>query len=109
VAYQLLPLSKPPVMENTFKVNENEKQFELHVKGGVAFIEYYREGEKVFLTHTETPEPLRGKGIAAELVKQTLECARKNGLTVVPLCSYVMHYINEHPEWNDVLSDGYQM
>ena len=96
-------------MENQFKINEKEKQFELHVKGGVAFIEYYRDGEKVFLTHTETPESLRGKGIAAELVKKTLECARKNGLTVVPLCSYVMHYLNNHPEWGDVLSDGYQM
>lgn len=101
-------------MKNTnpngiFKVNEDEKQFELHVKGGMSFLEYYREGEKIYLTHTETPHELRGHGYAAELVKQTLQCAKDNGLTVVPSCSYVAHYVNEHPEWNSILSDGYQM
>jgi len=97
-------------MENsTFKVNEEENQFELHTKGGIAFVEFIREGEKVYLTHTETPENLRGKGVAAELVKQTLQCARDNGLTVVPSCSYVAKFVNEHNEWNDILSEGYQM
>lgn len=95
--------------KDDFKINEEGKQFELHVNGGFAFVEYYREGEKIFLTHTETPEALRGKGIAAELIKRTLQCAKDNVLTVVPLCSYVAHYINEHPEWNDILSDGYMM
>ncbi|MEL1245692.1 GNAT family N-acetyltransferase [Flavobacterium sp. DGU11] len=92
-----------------FKVNEEGKQFELHVEGQVAFLEYYREGEKIFLTHTEVPESLRGQGIAARLVKSTFQCAKDNGLTVMPLCSYVMHYVDENPEWGDVLSEGYRM
>jgi len=95
--------------KSNFKINEKENQFELHTKGGIAFVEFIREGEKIYLTHTETPAELRGRGMAAELIKQTLQCAKDNGLTVVPSCSYVAHYINEHPEWNVVLSDGYQM
>lgn len=94
---------------DNFKINEEGKQFELYRNGGMAFLEFYREGEKIFLTHTETPEELRGKGIAGQLVELTLQCAKENGLTVVPLCSYVAHYIDEHPEWNIVLSEGYQM
>ena len=93
----------------TFKVNEEENQFELHTKSGTAFLEFIREGEKIYLTHTETPEALRGKGIAADLVKQSLQCAKDNGLTVVPSCSFVAHYVNNHPEWNVILSEGYQM
>jgi len=93
----------------TFKVNEEENQFELHTKGGTAFLEFIREGEKIYLTHTETPEALRGKGIAADLVKQSLQCAKDNGLTVVPSCSFVAHYVNNHPEWNVIVSEGYQM
>jgi predicted GNAT family acetyltransferase len=97
-------------MENeSFKVNEVEKQFELHTGGDYATLEFYREGEKIFLTHTETPEALRGKGVAAELVKQTFQCAKDNGFTVVPACSYVADYVNKHPEWREILSDGYQM
>jgi predicted GNAT family acetyltransferase len=94
---------------NIFKVNEDENQFELHTKDGTAFLEFIREGEKLFLTHTETPEALRGQGIAAELVKQSLQRAKDNGLTVVPSCSFVAKYVNNHPEWNDILSDGYRM
>ena len=64
--------------KSTFKVNEEENQFELHTKSGIAFVEFIREGEKIYLTHTETPENLRGKGVAAELIKQTLQYARDN-------------------------------
>lgn len=92
-----------------FKVNEAGSQFELHVDGHIAFIEYYREGEKLFLTHTEAPEALRGKGAASKLVQMTLQCAKDNGFTVMPLCSYVAKYINDHPEWGDILSEGYRM
>jgi len=94
---------------NIFKVNEDENQFELHTKDGTAFLEFIREGEKLFLTHTETPEALRGQGIAADLVKQSLQRAKDNGLTVVPSCSFVAKYVNNHPEWNDILSEGYRM
>jgi predicted GNAT family acetyltransferase len=94
---------------NIFKVNEDENQFELHTKDGTAFLEFIREGEKLFLTHTETPEALRGQGIAADLVKQSLQRAKDNGLTVVPSCTFVAKYVNNHPEWNDILSDGYRM
>ncbi len=92
-----------------FKVNEDASQFELHVDGHIAFIEYYREGEKLFLTHTEAPPELRGKGAAAQLVKLTLQCAKDNGLTVMPLCSYIANYVNDNPEWGDILSEGYRM
>lgn len=92
-----------------FKVNEAEKQFELHVAGKMAFLEYIREGEKIFMTHTEAPDELRGTGAAGKLVERSLQCSKDNGLTVVPSCSYVADYINKHPEWNDILSDGYRM
>lgn len=92
-----------------FKVNEAEKQFELHASGHTAFLEYHLEGEKIFMTHTEAPKELRGTGAASKLVQAALQYSRDNGLTVVPSCSYVADYINKNPEWNDILSDGYQM
>ena len=98
-------------MENqgTFKVNEEGKQFELHHNSHIAFLEFFREGEKIYLTHTETPEALRGKGVASHLVERSLQCCRDNGFIVVPQCSYVAHYIDNNPQWRDILSDGYQM
>lgn len=89
--------------------NQNESQFELHKDGQIAFLEYILQDDKIYFTHTEAPEALRGTGAAASLVKQALGYAREHGLTVVPQCSYVAAIINKTDEWNDVLSDGYQM
>ena len=92
-----------------FIVNEDMNQFEMHVGESVAFLEYYKEGNKIFMTHTEAPEELRGKGLAGRLVKKALQYSKENELTVVPSCSYVAKYIDGNPEWRTILSDGYQM
>lgn len=92
-----------------FKLNEQQNQFELTTQGHTAFLEFYREGNKLFLNHTEAPEALKGKGAAKKLVELSLKHARENGLTIVPNCSYVAHFIDNNPEYLDVVSDGYQM
>ena len=94
---------------SNFKNNKEESQFEMEVDGQLAFIEYYTKDSKLFLTHTEVPHGLRGQGAAGHLVESTFKYARENGLTIVPLCSYVAYYANNHPEWASVLSEGYQM
>jgi predicted GNAT family acetyltransferase len=57
------------------------------------------------LTHTGVPKPLRGRGIAAELVRAALEHARSRGLKVRPDCSYTEAYMRRHPETLDLLDD----
>ncbi|OIQ21762.1 MAG: N-acetyltransferase [Flavobacterium sp. MedPE-SWcel] len=84
--------------EATFRINESQNQFELEINGVIAFLEYYRVEDKIFVTHTEAPQELRGTGAASSLVSQTLQYVRDNKLTVVPLCSYVAKYIDNHPE-----------
>ena len=94
---------------SNFRINEPANQFELEADGNLAFLEYYREGDKLYLNHTEVPASMRGRGVAAHLVENTFKYARENGINVVPSCSYVAYYVNNHPEWADVLSEGYQM
>ena len=92
-----------------FHVNEADQQFEMNIGTGKALIEYSIADGKVHLTHTEVPEEAQGKGIAAELTKKSLEWIRAQKLQVMPLCSYAQHYLNNHPEFHDLLSDGYQI
>lgn len=96
-------------MEYTFEVNESENQFELHTGKTFVFLEFVIKDNKIYFLHTEAPDELQGTGAAKELVRQALEYSRANKLTVIPSCSYVAHYLDNHPEWRDVLSDGYQM
>lgn len=55
--------------------------------------------------HTYVPPALRGKGIAADLVKTALDFAREEGLKVKPNCSYVRLYMRRHPEYHDLTAE----
>jgi predicted GNAT family acetyltransferase len=41
------------------------RRYELEVDGGLAFIDYRREGQVVIMTHAEVPPTLRGGGVGA--------------------------------------------
>jgi predicted GNAT family acetyltransferase len=77
-------------------------RFELEIDGAVAFADYRLAGNRVIITHTETPPALRGRGIASQLVKGTLELIRADGHKVVAGCSFVVDYLEQHPEVADL-------
>ncbi len=89
--------------------NEAEKQFEIDINSNVAFIEYTIKDNKFFLTHTEVPKAIEGLGAGTALVEKTLQYIKDKNMLVVPSCSFVAHYIDKHPEWQSILSEGYQM
>jgi predicted GNAT family acetyltransferase len=79
-------------------------RFELDAEGATA-LAYYRLANGVMtFTHTETPQRLRGRGIASQLVHGALDAARARGLKVVPRCSFVANYVARHPEFDDLLA-----
>jgi uncharacterized protein len=87
---------------NPVRDNKSLRRFELDVEGGVAFANYRLAPGTTILTHTETPGPLRGRGIASQLVKGALEMIRADGLKVVAGCGFVVDYLQKHPEFVDL-------
>jgi len=83
-------------MTDTVRHNEDDRQFELPVEGGVAFVSYSREDQQITFHHTEVPPESEGKGVAAKVVAAALEYARANDLRVVPECAYVARYMERH-------------
>lgn len=94
------------------KVRENSAQsrFELDVltkEHGVktAFTNYRIAGDAIHFLHTETPEQLRGMGVAGKLVRGALTQVKGRGLKVVPRCPYVREFIERHhDEFGDLLA-----
>ena len=82
--------------------NTAMNRYELDVDGGVAFANYRRTTTADIITHPETPRALRGRGIASELVKGALELIRGDGRKVIAGCSFVVDYIERHPEQADL-------
>jgi predicted GNAT family acetyltransferase len=56
------------------------------------------------MTHTEVPAPIERRGIGSALVRAALEDARARQLRVVPLCSFVGWYIEQHQEYGELVA-----
>ena len=83
--------------------NETDKQYEFHIDGFVPRIVYTKSGDKIYLTHIEVSKELGGRGIASSLVKSVLEDIQQKGLSLIPLCPFVIKYIRRHPEWEPLV------
>jgi phosphotransferase system enzyme I (PtsI) len=69
----------------------------------LAFLSYTHEGEHVILDHTFVPDELRGRGMAAILVRAALDEARQRRWRIVPRCPYVAGFIERNPEFADLV------
>ncbi len=91
-------------------INTDKKRFELEVEGRVAFIDYILNNENImFLNHTEVPREMEGKGIGSRLVKETLQYIRDREYKLAPICPFVASYVRRHPEWQELLAEGYSV
>jgi predicted GNAT family acetyltransferase len=91
-------------MPNKVRNDPAASRYELDVPDGLAIADYLQRGDTLYITHTEVPPSLQGRGIAAQLVAGLLEDVRARGLKVVPLCSYVDAYFRRHPDQRDLLA-----
>ncbi|VXB62223.1 GNAT family N-acetyltransferase [Maribacter litoralis] len=85
---------------------KSKKRYEVLIDDSTAFIDYIIAKEKIYLTHTEVPKSMAGKGIGSALVLKILEDIERQNLILVPLCPFVASYIKRHPEWNKLVLKG---
>lgn len=91
-------------------LNEEKKRFEFEVENKIAFIEYILTNENImFLTHTEVPIALEGKGVGSAIVSKTLQYIKEKDYTLAPLCPFVAAYVKRHPDWKSILAPGYNV
>jgi len=84
-------------------------RYELRLGGHlVGLAAYRRRNGRIVFTHTEVDESLAGRGFGSRLAAAALEEARRAGLDVVPLCPFIAHYIERHPEYEQLVASGYR-
>lgn len=88
---------------------EDERRYELHVDGHVAYVEYNNVAGGRLVSKTLVPQELEGRGIAGRLAKHVLQDIRDKGLKILPTCTYFARFIQKHPEeYGDLVQDGYK-
>ena len=90
--------------EKVIHEKENER-FVIYIEDKEAFVEYNTGEAKLNLYHTYTEPDLRGKGLAAQVVRAALEFAKESNLKVVPTCSYVRAFIKKNDEYEELVAD----
>jgi predicted GNAT family acetyltransferase len=70
----------------------------------VGLASYHVDAGTMTLPHTEVDPSMGGRGIGTALVAGVLDAARERGLHVLPYCSFVRHYIQQHPETVDLVA-----
>lgn len=87
--------------------NKERRQYEFHIEKHTPRIEYIKSSNgEIYLTHTEVPPALNGRGIGSLLVEKSLKDIEDQGLRLVPLCPFVAAYIHKHPEWKRIVLRG---
>jgi uncharacterized protein len=93
---------------NTTVVDVPERgRFEIRVDDRVVGLASYHVDDGVMtLPHTEVDPAMGGRGLGTALVAGVLEAARERGLHVLPYCSFVRRYIQQHPELVDLVAES---
>ncbi len=103
-------MSEPPdalggfESDNSIVVRDNPtlQRFEMQVVRQMAVAEYRIAGDVFTFFHTEVPPAIEGKGMGSRLIEGALRQVRARGLKVVSRCSFVSHFLREHPEYGDL-------
>jgi uncharacterized protein len=87
--------------------NGSRSRYEITLDGRlVGFADYRAHGDIVVFPHTEIEPSVRNQGLGAELVRRALDDLRARGGTVVAHCWYVAEFIDQHPEYADLLAEA---
>lgn len=85
--------------------NTEASRYEIFLDGQMVGLADYRErGPALVFPHTEIDPSMRGKNLGAQLVQAALDDVRSTGKRVIPSCWYVAQFIDQHPEYQDLLA-----
>jgi uncharacterized protein len=94
-------------MENEISVVDAKERsrYEALDTGGnlMGFVDYKLFPGVISFLHAETLPEYRGRGVAGRIATKSLDDARALGLRVKPACPFYQEYLEEHPEYADLV------
>lgn len=75
------------------------RKFVIHYNGEESYLAYRQRGEVLDFYSTYVPQPLKGKGMASDLILYGIHYAVMNGLRVKATCPAVSRFLEINREW----------
>jgi predicted GNAT family acetyltransferase len=85
--------------------NPEQNRYEARVDGELAgFAEYHLTRSSIVFTHTQVLDEFEGHGVGSALARHALDDVRAKGeRDVVPVCPFIHGFIDDHPEYADLV------
>jgi uncharacterized protein len=81
-----------------------EAKYEARLNGELAgTLEYELTSDLIILIHTEVLPDHQDQGVGGQLAKFALDDARRRGLRVRPVCTFVRSWLERHPDYGDLV------
>ncbi len=92
-------------MNPTVIHNQELHRYEIWLDGSkIGHADYSQQPGQIHFVHTEVQPSMQGKNYAAQLMREAIADVRATGKAkIVPVCSYVVRYMEKHPETQDLL------
>jgi uncharacterized protein len=67
-------------------------------------IGYHLRDGALVMTRAEVDPEVQGHGVGSTLVQGALEQVRASGRAVIPVCPFIIYFIDQHPEYADLVA-----
>ncbi len=89
----------------TYKDTQTQR-YEARIDGELAgFSEYEPSGDVIVFTHTEVNDAFEGAGVGSAIARFAMDDVRSEGLQVVVQCDFIQGWLDNHPEYADLIED----
>lgn len=93
-------------MQNSVTHNVQEQEYLVFLKQDLtARVSYERNDQILSITSTNVPKVLQGQGYGKVMMEAVLPVIESEGFKIIPICSYVIHYINKNPQWAHLVAE----
>ena len=79
-------------------------RYEMDEQGLTSWADYRLQGDRIFITHVESPPALRGSGAAGRLMEAVAQDVRSRGLKITPICGYAAAWLRRSKAHGDLVA-----
>lgn len=85
-------------MKENILNDKNNLQFQIVEGDDIAYLQYKYYDNSIALINIVVPKVFRRRGIASLLAAHAFDFAKLNSKPVLVYCSFIAHYLQNHPE-----------
>jgi predicted GNAT family acetyltransferase len=86
------------------ELRDTGARFEMDEQGLTSYADYRRADGRLYIDYVFSPVPLRGTGASGRLMAAIAAGARREGVSITPICGYAAAWLKRSDEFRDLVA-----